>query len=73
MVLPIEKAPKDGTEIIGIYKDGLEEPMFWNTDRYCMLGRRNGSFPEGWSSAKPDVDDHLPLDDNEIFAFKKLD
>lgn len=70
-ILPIEQAPKDGTEIIGIYKDGEEESMVWNDDRYCMLGRRAGSYPEGWSSANPEVDSHLPLNDAEIFAFRK--
>jgi len=68
-ILPIEQAPRDGTEIVGIYKDGTQEPIVWNTDRYCMLGRRAGSFPQGWSSANPDVDSNLPLDDDEIFAF----
>ena len=70
-ILPIDQAPKDGDEIIGIYKDGTEEMIRWNEDRYCMLGRRNGSFPPGWSSANPKVDSNLPLDDNEIFAFKR--
>jgi|GEM_PF-3347599 len=71
-ILPIELAPRDGSDIIGIYRDGTEEVMHWNTDRYCMLGRCNGSFPDGWSSSNPEVDSNLPLDDKEIFAFKEL-
>lgn len=72
-ILPIEKSPKDGTEIIGIYKDGTEEPIYWNTDRYCMLGRRAGSFPDGWSPASEHVDNNLPLDDEEIVSFRDAD
>ena len=61
-------APKDGTTIIGIHEDGKEELIFWNTERYCMLGRRNGSFPDGWSSKE--IEEHLPLEDDSI-GFKE--
>ena len=66
----ISTAPKDGTEIIGIYEDGTEELIYWNTDRYCMLGRRAGSFSDGWSPAHGDCESHLPLEDELIVAWK---
>lgn len=67
---PINTAPVDGTEIIGVYKDGTEELIFWNDHRYCMLGPRNGSFPPGWSPASDGVDSNLPLDDKEIIEWR---
>ena len=71
LVMPIETAPRDGSEIIGIYKDGTEELIYWNEDRYCILGRRNGSYPPGWSPAADGIDSNLPLDDDEIIKWKE--
>lgn len=47
---PIETAPKDGTPIVGIDEDGSEDVIRWSEERYCMLGRRCGSYPDGWES-----------------------
>lgn len=63
-------APRDGTEIIGIYQDGSKELIFWNDERYCMLGARNGSFPCGWSSAEGIISRHLPLDEELFIGWK---
>lgn len=42
----MDTAPKDKM-IEGLYE---EEGMLieWRDDRYCMLGRRAGSYPPGW-------------------------
>jgi len=36
-IFDIAIAPKDGTEITGIYKDGTCERIVWNEERYCMV------------------------------------
>ncbi len=46
----IESAPKDGTEIIGLY-DSQEIEIRWAQSRVCMLagvGGGNGHFGPGW-------------------------
>ena len=72
-VFPIDQAPRDGTEIMVVYKDGSREPACWNEDRCCMLGPRAGSYPPGWSPANGFTDRNLPLDDSEIVSFHYLD
>lgn len=68
----METAPRDGSEIIGIHEDGTKEPIFWNEDRYCMLGRRAGSYPPGWSSADETVDRNLPLDEEIFIGWEEI-
>lgn len=51
---PITEAPKDGTEIIGIYEDGTEVVINWADQRKCMLagvGGGNGYFGPGWEDS----------------------
>lgn len=67
----MEDAPRNGEEIIGVHRDGTEELIFWNTDRYCMLGRRNGSYPPGWSSAEGIISSNLPLDAECFIGWKE--
>ncbi len=60
----IKDAPKDGETIIGIYDGGDEELIFWSDRPVCMLGSRNGGFPEGWAIApESDCDTNLPTDE----------
>ena len=59
----IETAPRNGEEIVGIYEDNTEVIMFWSERPVCMLGSRNGGFPERWATCGEDTDYNLPLDE----------
>lgn len=64
--MPIETAPKDGTEIEVNYGTP-EKPedvceAFWSQRPVCMLGNRNGGFPPGWATTGNKTDKNLPLD-----------
>ena len=61
---PMDEAPYDGTPIIGKYAD-TECGIFWSDNPICMLGPRNGSFPEGWATDGTDCDYNLPMDEPE--------
>lgn len=59
---PIETAPKDGSDIELLLQNGEQFKVRWNTERYCVLGPRAGSYPPGWSAASTeDVDANLPI------------
>jgi hypothetical protein len=59
--LPIERAPKDGTPLYVLYADGAEEDeVYWSDERYCMLGRPQGSRGPGWVSTHAG---NLPVSD----------
>lgn len=61
---PIETAPRDGTEIIGLYSNGEEASIRWAESRKCMLagiGGGNGYFEPGWE----DVENGLIADEPE--------
>jgi hypothetical protein len=62
--LDMDKAPRDGTPIIGNY-GGDECGIFWSDNPVCILGPRNGSFPEGWATDGTDTDYNLPMDEPE--------
>ena len=60
-ILDLKDAPRDATEIIGIYDDGSEDNIQWAETRRCMLagiGGGNGYFGEGWECAE----NHLIVD-----------
>lgn len=59
--LPIESAPKDGTIIVGKYKD-TECLIRWSERPVCMLGPVNGGYPPGWATAGDETDNNLPMD-----------
>jgi hypothetical protein len=56
----MESAPVDGTGIIGKYGDD-ECGIFWSDGPVCILGPRNGGFPEGWATDGKDTDRNLPM------------
>lgn len=60
---PIETAPKDGTPLRVMYDNDpsmVEDGVYWQAEgRHCMLGRRAGSFPPGWTSFEAG---NLPVD-----------
>ena len=59
----MDTAPCDGTEIEGEYEDGPCLIM-WSERPVCMLGQRNGGFPEGWATAySGGTDANLPMDE----------
>lgn len=62
--MSIETAPKDGTQIRVAYDGDLvnyEDGVYWQEEgRCCMLGRRAGSFPPGWTSWQAG---NLPVDE----------
>ena len=58
----MQEAPRDGTEIIGRYGND-ECGIFWSDKPVCMLGPRNGTFPEGWATDGTDTDYNLPMDE----------
>ncbi len=66
--MDISSAPKDGTEIECLYRlpgGGFEEGgiIMWSDNPICMLGRRAGSFPEGWAVGYSEATDtNLPVD-----------
>jgi hypothetical protein len=60
---PIDTAPRDGSEIVGVYESGEEVSMFWSENPVCMLGSRCGSFPEGWATTGQETDRNLPIDE----------
>ena len=67
--LPIEDAPKDGTEILGIYDDYIQN-IRWAETRQCMLagvGGGNGYFSAGWE----DTENWLIADEPEFFQHIK--
>jgi len=68
----MDTAPQDGSEIIGIYEDGTKGLIFWNEERYCMLGSRAGSYPPGWSPADEGVDRNLPLDEEMLVGWEEI-
>lgn len=43
-------APRDGTIVLGLNRDGSTDRVYWSTDRCCILGRRAGSYSDGWMS-----------------------
>lgn len=62
---PMHEAPRDGTEIIGLY-DGNEVEIRYAIKRQCMLagvGGGNGYFGEGWE----DTYNHLIVSDPEAW------
>lgn len=59
----MDDAPKDGTEIYGFYGDGDTAFIFWSDRPVCMLGSRNGGFPEGWATCGADIDYNLPMEE----------
>ena len=59
---PMNTAPKDGTTILGLTQDGVLTDIFWSERPVCMLGTRNGGFPEGWATGGIDTDYNLPID-----------
>jgi len=63
----IETAPRDGTEIIGIYDNGDEVAIVWSERPVCILGHRAGGFPEGWATSGRDTDGNLPMDEPEYW------
>lgn len=62
----MENAPRDGTEIEIGYLVGNEIDAcvaMWSDRPVCMLGPRNGGFPEGWATGfSSHADTNLPLD-----------
>ena len=63
----IATAPKDGTEIEGLY-DGMPAIIMWSDRPVCMLGSRNGGFPPGWAAGySADCDTNLPMDPPEAW------
>lgn len=59
----ISTAPRDGSEIVGVYENGEEVSMFWSERPVCMLGAINGGFPEGWAATGAETDRNLPIDE----------
>lgn len=56
----METAPKDGTQIQVRHEDGTEEDdVYWSDERYCILGRPQGSCGPGWVSTEAG---NLPID-----------
>lgn len=48
---PISTAPRDGTEIMGIYDDNEEVEIRWSETRRCMMAGSaggHGYFGAGW-------------------------
>jgi hypothetical protein len=64
---PITTAPRDGTQITGIYADGNEVTMYWSERPVCMLGSINGGFPPGWATCGDKTDFNLPLDEPDFW------
>ena len=66
---PMATAPKDGTEIIIYYENGDTTTAFWSEKPICMLGPRNGTFPEGWATGyESETDYNLPLDPPDYWS-----
>ena len=62
--MPIETAPRDGTEI-EVLEDGEWQPVMWSNERCCILGARAGAFPPGWATSPAcNTDLNLPVDVN---------
>ena len=60
--LDMDDAPRDGTEIVGLYEDGAEVVIRYAMTSRCMLAGiagGNGYFGEGWE----DVENRLIVDD----------
>lgn len=56
----ISTAPKDGTHIQVRHDDGtIEDDVYWSDERYCILGRPQGSRGPGWVSTEAG---NLPID-----------
>lgn len=55
--LSIESAPRDGTVVSLLYRDGNEGAARWQEERYCILGAPAGTFGPGWQ----DVEENLPV------------
>lgn len=63
--LPIATAPKDGTKLRARYADGsVEDGVYWEPHRFCMLGPPQGSRGEGWNSTEAG---HLPVEGIEAW------
>jgi len=65
----MNEAPRDG-EIEGLHSSGEVSLMFWSDRPVCMLGQRNGGFPEGWATCGPETDYNLPLDADDLVAWR---
>ena len=59
----MDDAPRDGSSIIGLYSDDEECAIMWSDRPVCMLGSRNGRFPEGWATDGTETDANLPMDE----------
>lgn len=60
---PIEAAPRDGRDLVGLYPDGEEGGIRWAETRRCMLagiGGGNGYFGPGWE----DTENYLVIADD---------
>jgi hypothetical protein len=60
--ISMEKAPKDGTSIVGDYGSDGQCKIFWSERPVCMLGTRCGGFPAGWATDGTETDYNLPMD-----------
>jgi hypothetical protein len=64
-MMDISTAPRDGTEIIGIYDEG-EFQIFWS-DRPVCMGGPTVMLKPGWATCGQGVDYNLPMDWNECW------
>jgi len=51
-----------------LYKDGSVENIYWEEERYCMLGKPQGSMGSGYV----DEANHLPVDLDDITHWRPL-
>lgn len=58
---PMTTAPRNGTEIIGIYEDGAEDHIQWEDSRRCAGEGPNSYFGPGWNSTEVNLMVDAPI------------